>query len=146
MHSKPKFLIFFLRISLGWMFFYSGLTKILDAKWTAKGFLANAKTFPGLYDWFASPQNMAWVDFVNKWGQLAIGLALLLGVFVGFAAACGAAMMALYYFPGLKFPFVGADMVLIDEHIIYILALLLLIRLRAGKVFGLGSIFGRSLY
>lgn len=146
MHGKPKILIFLLRIAMGWVFFYSGLIKVLDPKWTAKGFLAGAKTFTNFYHWLSLPQNIVWVDFMNKWGQLAIGAALMLGIFVSFASICGAAMMALYYFPVLSFPFAGEQGVLIDIHIIYILVLLLLMRLKAGRVFGLSSIFGRSLY
>lgn len=145
LHGKPKIFIFLLRISLGWIFFYSGLTKILDKTWSAKGFLLSAKTFPGLYEWFASEQNILWVDFLNRWGQLLIGVALLLGIFVGVAGFAGAAMMALYYFPGLEFPYVEHGF-LVDEHVIYFLAFFLLIRLRAGRIFGLNSIFGRSQY
>lgn len=146
MHGKPKFLIFFLRVTLGWVFFYSGLIKILDKNWTSKGFLLSAKTFPGFYEWFASPQNLSWVDFVNKWGQMLIGAALILGVFVGLAAFFGAVLMALYYFPGLQFPYVANNLVLIDEHVIYALAFLLLARLRAGRVFGFNAFFGRTMY
>ncbi|MCL5435549.1 MAG: DoxX family protein [Patescibacteria group bacterium] len=144
-HGRPKILILLLRVSLGWMFFYSGLIKILDKTWSSKGFLVSAKTFPGFYSWFTSPQNLPWVDFLNKWGQLLIGAALILGVFVGIAALAGAVLMALYYFPGLQFPYVENG-VLIDLHVIYLLALLMLSRLRAGRIWGLNSFFGRSLY
>ncbi|MBI4054272.1 MAG: DoxX family membrane protein [Candidatus Doudnabacteria bacterium] len=146
MQGRPKFLILLLRVSMGWVFFYSGVIKVLDKKWSAKGFLESAQTFPDFYQWFASPANLYWVDFLNKWGQVAIGGALILGIFVGFAAIAGVALMALYYLPGLDFPFVGSHALLVDEHIVYILALLLLVRLRAGKVFGISQLFGRSLY
>jgi len=146
LHGKPKLLIFFLRITLGWVFFYSGLIKILDKDWSSKQFLLSAKSFSGFYEWFASAQNLPWVDFVNKWGQMLIGAALILGVFVGLAAFFGAALMVLYYFPGLQFPYVANNLVLIDEHVIYALALLLLARLRAGRIFGLNSFFGRALF
>lgn len=145
MHGKPKIFIFLLRVSLGWIFFYSGLTKILDKSWSSKGFLASAKTFPELFQWFASPQNLVWVDFVNKWGQLLIGTALILGVFIGLAGFFGALLMLLYYFPGLHFPFVTNGFI-VDEHIIYAIVFLLLVRLKAGRIFGLSSIFGRTTY
>lgn len=141
MHARPKLLIFLLRVSLGWIFFYSGLMKILDRSWSAKGFLRTAKTFPELFQWFAQPQNILWVDMANKWGQVLIGTALILGVAVPIAAVAGVLLMVLYYFPGLRFPYVGQQGFLIDQHVIYALALLLLMRLRAGNYWGLGSLW-----
>ena len=135
--------MFLLRISLGWIFFYSGITKIFNSAWSAKGFLEAAKTLPDLFALLASPQNIGWVNFVNEWGQLLIGAALILGVFASAAAWSAILLMLLYYLPGLNFPYV-ANGYLIDEHIIFILALLILIRTRAGKFFSLGSIFRSS--
>lgn len=146
MYGKPKILLFLLRVGMGWIFFYSGITKIFDSKWSSKSFLLQAKTFPELFRWFASPANIGWVDFLNKWGELAIGAALILGVFMGIAAFSGILLMVLYYLPGLSFPFVGTSFYIVDEHIIYILVLLLLARLKAGKIFGLSQIFGRAYY
>lgn len=146
MYGKPNFLIFLLRLSLGWLFFYSGLTKVMDKTWTAKPFLEAAKTWPELFGWLASPDNIGWVNLVNSWGQLLIGAALILGIFVGVAAFAGFLLMLLYYLPILDFPRVGEHGYLVDEHIIYALALVLLIRLRAGRFFGLSWFFGRSVF
>jgi len=145
MYGKPKFITLLLRLSLGWVFFYSGLTKILNSDWTAKGYLEGAQTLGGFFTWLASPQNITWVNFLNEWGQLAIGVALILGVFVNYASFFGAAMVILYYFPVLDFPFVENGF-LIDDHIIYALAFLLLIRLRAGRSYSIMSFFGRHPY
>jgi|SRR3989344_2311428 len=142
MHSRPKILIVLLRLSLGWMFLYSGITKILDAEWTSKGFLENAQTFSGFFDWLAQPQNLQWVDMANAWGQALIGAGLMLGVFTTLSAAAGVLLMFLYYLPGLDFPFVEHS-ILVDEHVIYSLSLLLLIRLRAGRDYSIGSLFSR---
>ena len=145
MYGKPKFIILLLRFSLGWIFFYSGLTKVLDPEWTASGYLENAGTFSGFFEWLASPQNITWINFLNEWGQIAIGAALILGIFVNYASFFGALMMALYYLPVLDFPFVKNGF-LIDDHIIYALAFLLLIRLRAGRSYSIMSFFGRHPY
>ena len=145
MYGKPKFIIFSLRLVMGWLFFYSGITKILDPDWTAAGLLQNASTFSGFFAWLASPKNITWINFLNEWGQLAIGVALILGVFVSYASFFGALMMGLYYLPGLDFPFVEHGF-LIDEHIIYALLFLLLIRLRAGRIYSISSLFGRNPY
>lgn len=126
-----------LRLSLGWIFFYSGITKILDTDWTAAGYLVGAKTFPALFQWFALPQNIGWVNFVNEWGLTIIGLALILGLFVRYAAFAGVVLMALYYLPILAFPYPNAHSFVVDEHIIYALALFFLAFVEAGKVYGL---------
>jgi len=142
MYGRPKFLLFLLRVSMGWIFFYSGLSKILSGNWTAKAYLENAQTFSNLYAWFASPANIGWVDFVNQWGQLLIGAALILGVFVRSASFGGILLMILYYFPVLDFPAVGEHAFLVDEHVIYALVLMLLIRFKAGSFYSLRSPFG----
>lgn len=119
---------------------------MLQDGWTAKGYLMNATSFSGLFEWLAQPQNLIWVDFLNKWGVMALGLALVFGVFVNFVAVLGILLMVLYYLPGFDFPYAGEHSLLIDEHVIYSLALFLLIRLRAGKDFGIKSLFGGSSY
>ncbi len=136
MNQSIKKIIFFLRIVLGWLFFYSAITKIMDPHWSAAGFLASARTLPQLYNWFASPQNIEWVNALNTWGQLAIGASLLSGTLVRFASYGGIGMMVLYYLPGLHFPYVGKSGYLIDEHIIFILLFLLFIYSNAGKFWG----------
>ena len=45
--------------------------------------------------------------------------------------------MALYYLPILNFPYVGDHSFLVDEHVIYALALWLLIKTDAGKYKGM---------
>jgi len=110
----------FLRIALGVFFLYAGLSKVLDPQWTAAGYLGAAKTFPDIFSWFASAGNIGWVDFLNEWGLTAIGAALILGVYVRWASLAGSALMVLYYFPILDFPYVGEHAFIIDDHIIYI--------------------------
>jgi thiosulfate dehydrogenase [quinone] large subunit len=128
--------VFLLRVCLGVLFFYAGLSKILDSEWTAAGFLASSKTFSSFYAWFASAANIAWVDFLNQWGLFLIGLALIFGLLTRIASFAAILLMLLYYFPGLDFPYVDHGF-LVDDHIIYIFALFLLISLRAGQYFGL---------
>lgn len=120
---------------MGWMFFYAGITKVLDPTWSAEKYLQGAKSFSGFYAWLASAQNIDWVNFLNEWGLTLIGAALLCGAFTKLASYFGMLLMALYYFPGLEFPYIGHGL-LVDEHIIYIFALLLLVELNAGQFWG----------
>ncbi len=139
MKKEPKVIIFLLRLTLAWIFLYSSISKIIANDWTSANFLKEASTLKPLFDWFASPQNIGWVDFLNIYGQLALGIALLLGIFLPVAAIGGVAMMTLYYLAQLHFPYVGRGtlFLLIDDHVIYSLCLLLLWKVDAGRYLGL---------
>ncbi|HEY4489894.1 MAG TPA: DoxX family membrane protein [Candidatus Paceibacterota bacterium] len=132
-----KYSLLLLRLSLGFYFAYAGLSKILNPEWTAAGFLKGAQTFKSLYAWFALPANIGWVNFINEWGLLVVGVLLILGFWVRYASIAGIVFMALYYFPSLNFPLAGEHAYIIDEHIIYITALLTLIAGQAGNYLGL---------
>ncbi len=132
-----KLSILLLRLGLGWLFLYAGISKILDPAWTSAGYLKGTKTFTGLYAWFATPANIGWVDFLNEWGLTLIGISLILGIAVRWSSLAGIALMALYYFPVLEFPYVSDHSYIVDEHIIYILAFLVLYFGKAGGYWGL---------
>jgi len=145
MSDKQKNIILGLRIALGLLFLYAGISKVVDPTWTAAGFLKGAKTFHWLYAWFGSPMNIGWVNFVNEWGLTLLGICLITGLFIPYASWVGIAFMLLYFFPTFHFPFAGEHSVLVDEHIIYILVLLLFIATDAGLFSGLDSIlFGKQ--
>lgn len=137
MKLSSQICTFLFRIALGWLFFYAGITKIINSDWSAAGYLQGAKTLTGLYHWFAQPDILPVINFINEWGLLLLGLSLLMGVFVRLSSIFGAILMLLYYFPVLEFPYIGRNSFLVDEHIIYALALLLLAALRAGRMWGL---------
>jgi len=128
--------IAFLRIVLGWLFFWAGITKVVNPEWTAKGYLMGAKTFSGLYQWLASAGNIGWVNFLNEWGLTLVGVSLILGIGVRLSSILGASIMVLYWLPVLEFPYVEHGFI-VDDHIIYAAALLLLAALKAGRYYGL---------
>lgn len=125
-----------LRITTGWMFFYAGITKVTNPAWSAEGYLKGAKTFHALFAWFASPALLPYVNFVNEWGLTLLGAALILGMGVRFSSILGAILMLLYYFPILDGWYPNAHSFIVDEHVIYAAALLLLAAVRAGRVWG----------
>jgi thiosulfate dehydrogenase [quinone] large subunit len=96
-----------------------------------------AKTFAWFYNLLASPSLLPFVDFLNKWGLTLIGLSLILGVFSKLSSLLGAILMLLYYFPILQFPYPNPHSFIVDEHIIYLLSLVLLYFLDADKHYGL---------
>ena len=139
MNTAQKVPLFLLRISLGWMFFYAGITKVLDPSWTSKAYISGAKLLPELYAYLLQPNILPLVDLANKWGLTLIGIALIIGFWSRVASLLGVVLMILYYIPILDFPHPNTHSYIVDEHVVYICALLVLAGFNSGKVWGLGS-------
>lgn len=137
MSNGQKFWLFVLRVSMGWVMFYAGITKVLNPAWSAAGYLGAAKTFPAFYAWFLRPDILPFTNFFNEWGLTLLGVSLILGIGVRFGSVLGAALMLLYYFPVLTFPYIGQNSYIVDDHIIYALVLLYFAAVRAGRYWGL---------
>jgi uncharacterized membrane protein YphA (DoxX/SURF4 family) len=98
--SKPVLWIFtIVRILVGWHFLYEGLSKIIAGNWSSAPFLAGSKWIfgPVFNAMAASPAITGIIDFLNIWGMILIGIALIVGVFIRFASASGALMLLLYF-------------------------------------------------
>lgn len=137
MNISQRTALFVLRLAMGWLMLYAGITKVLNPQWSAAGYLKGAKMFAGLYQLLLNPSVLPIVNFVNEWGLTLLGVSLILGIFVRLSSALGAVLMLLYYFPVLTFPYAGEHSYIIDDHIIYALVLLLFAAMRAGKTWGL---------
>ncbi|OHB23047.1 MAG: hypothetical protein A2939_05685 [Parcubacteria group bacterium RIFCSPLOWO2_01_FULL_48_18] len=137
MAQFQKISLFLLRVSMGWLMFYAGITKILNPTWSAAGYLKGAKTFTGFYQWLLSPDILPTINFVNEWGLALLGVSLIFGVFVRLSSVLGAVLMLLYYFVILDFPHPNAFSYIVDEHVIYALVLIFFAATRAGRVWGL---------
>lgn len=103
-----------LRMVIGWHFLYEGWTKVIDPNWTAAGYLKGSSgplgpMFRALAD---RASVMPVVDALNTIGLLAVGLGLMLGVFIRPAAWAGIGMLALYYlaYPPFFTPFANLGM------------------------------------
>lgn len=132
---------FLLRISMAWIFAWSGFDKLVT-DFSAAGFLTNATSGP-LGGWFQSlGTNEMALDVINPlviWGQILIGLALALGLFTRFALFWAGVMMMMFYlaqFPPENNPFM-------DDHLIYIIVFILLGALGAGRILGLDALVER---
>lgn len=136
--------VFLLRIAMGWIFLYSGITKLLNPEWSAKSYLMSAKTFSSFYAMLAGSQYLERVDFINVWGQTWIGAMLILGLGVFLASIAGFIMVIMYYFPVLEFPYIGSHYYIVDEHIIYALVFLVFIWLSAGQYWGIDGFIWKS--
>lgn len=141
MNRSIKITIALLRVGMGWLFFYAGITKVLDPTWTSQGYLEHAVSFPRFFELLASPQFIPVVDFLNMWGLTLIGAALITGFSTRLVSSLGMLLMFLYWLPVLNFPLVGEHSFLVDDHIMYILVLAVLYATRAGRFYGLSKKF-----
>lgn len=126
-----------LRVTLGWLFLYAGVTKVLDPAWSAEGYIRGAKTFAPFFMWLAAPGRIAFINFINEWGLVLLGVSLIFGIAVRLSSWFGALLMVLYYLVVLDFPRIAPHSYLVDEHIIYALVLIYFALVRAGRVYGL---------
>ena len=127
-----------LRVALGAVFLYAGVTKFGD--WSAAGYLAGA-TGP-LASWFQSMAGNAFIDSLNAWGLTLVGVCLILGIFVRPASFFGALIMLLYYLANF---YENTAHGLIDNHVILILVLLMFISGGVGHVLGLDGLIHDNL-
>jgi thiosulfate dehydrogenase [quinone] large subunit len=126
-----------LRLTMGWIFIYSGIDKLVT-NFSAAGFLVHSTQGP-LGGWFQDlGTNQAALDIINPlviWGQILIGITLTFGIFTRGGLFWGAVMVFLFYlsqFPPATNPFM-------DEHLVYIVVFALLGALGAGRIFGLDA-------
>ncbi|MFH0898763.1 MAG: DoxX family membrane protein [bacterium] len=131
---------FILRLFIGLEFFISGWTKIFDPEgWSAVSYLAGA-TGP-FVELFQSMAGSVFVDYLNMYGLLLIGLALILGAFVRPASFFGFVLMVLYYFAQFEQNTING---LIDRHVIHALIFILFFFGAFGHVWGLDALFERQ--
>lgn len=152
-----------LRIALGYIFLWSFLDKLFglgfstcrdkvtdvisggcSQSWAhggspTEGFLGQATTGP-FKDFYHNLAGQAWVDWLFMIGLLIIGLGLLLGIWVRFAAFAGIAMVLLMW-SALLWP---ANSPGVDEHIIYAIALFGIALVDENQVWGLRSWWAKT--
>ena len=136
--GMQKFFLVLSRVTIGWMFFYAGITKVLSPQWSAEGYLKGAKSFVWFFQALLDPNILPIINIMNKWGLTLLGVSLIVGLFVRFSSILGVMLMALYYL-ALSFPHPNAHSYIVDEHIIYISILLFFASISAGRVFGMDS-------
>ena len=150
--SRPISLILLgLRLALGWHFLYEGVAKLLIPGWTSAPYLLLSHgTFSGFFHWLgSSPGLLRAVDFLNIWGLILIGLALIVGCFCRVASASGIVLLALYYFAHP--PFIQSDFripleghyLVIDKNFVEALALLVFLVLPSDQLWGVGRLLER---
>lgn len=132
-----------LRLSMGWLFIYSGvnhlLTEIDTGEMSTTGYLLFATKGP-FQEFFSSLAGNSIVNGLVVWGLILIGLALILGVFVRFSSVMGSVMLVLFYlsaFPPEHNPFM-------DDHIVEVLVFAALAIFGAGRILGLDYLLEKT--
>lgn len=141
-----------LRMLIGWHFFYEGVAKITNPYWTSAGYLQESQGwFSGIFQLLSSsPGVLTTVDYLNQWGLLLIGLALLTGIFVRTATWAGIVILALYYlaappFPGMEYaiPAEGSYLI-VNKLLIEIAAFLVILGFPTAHLFGLEQFWAKK--
>jgi thiosulfate dehydrogenase [quinone] large subunit len=137
-----------LRIIIGWHYLYEGLAKLIKSNWSASGFLLQARgPLAGFFHWIAnSPEVLAYVNLMNIWGLILIGLGLMLGCFTRIATVAGLLLILLYYL--CNPPFVGyfyslpaeGSYLIVNKNLVEAAALLVVLVLHAGRYYGIDQI------
>ena len=134
-----------LRVAIGWHLLYEGMVKLLNPNWSSIGYLMDSKgVFAGLFHAMASnPDVLQFVDFINVWGLILTGVALILGLFTRAAVFGGIALLSLYYLshPALlnvsyAVPSEGSYMI-VNKNLIEIITLIVLLLFPTWKEVGL---------
>jgi thiosulfate dehydrogenase [quinone] large subunit len=151
-----------LRIALGFVFLWAFLDKAFGFGYATpearawvnggsptKGFLSGVDVGP-FQDTFHSWAGEAWADWLFMLGLLGIGIALLTGVTLRISAASGTVLMALMWaaeWPLAKVTSAGEPSMstnpIVDYHVVYAIALIVLALLAAGRTWGFGKAWAK---
>jgi thiosulfate dehydrogenase [quinone] large subunit len=150
-----------LRIGVGIIFLWAGLEKVMAPEpWSAAGFLqfgtagslgwpfvtgeiAEGTIFnPTQAFWAGLATNEAVMSVINilvPFGQIGIGIGLILGLLTRFSAAMGTLMMLSFFIAAWDFEF-G----IVNQHLTYALVTAFLGLIGAGNYYGLDRSLGES--
>jgi thiosulfate dehydrogenase [quinone] large subunit len=136
-HSLSAWFVLSLRLMMGYAFAYSGFTKIMDGGFTAGGYLThsaatNGNPFADVFAWMGStPWFVEFANVAVPWGELLIGVGLLVGGLTRLAAFFGALMMLLFYFGNWE-----VSHGVINGDFAYMLVFLSVAAFGAGRILG----------
>lgn len=146
--TVQKWALVVLRVLIGWHFMYEGVAKFLKGNWSAAGYLSQSRGFLApVFQWMAdSTSVMSVVNQLNIWGLMAIGLALILGVFTRLSALSGMFLILLYYLANP--PFIGfyysipmeGNYMIVNKNLVEFAALFLIAVSYSGRYAGLDRI------
>ena len=106
-HNRIVAVLFtLLRIYIGFKWVTAGFGKISSGGFDAGGFIQMAAESPTVPGWWAAfletvaLPNQALFSFMVMWGELLVGIALIVGIFTNFPALMGVTMNLSFLFSG----------------------------------------------
>jgi len=137
------------RIIIGWHFLYEGVSKIITEGWSSAPYLAGSKwIFAPLFNWMASNSAITGIiDFINIWGLILAGLALMFGLFTRWASIGGAIMLFFYFvaYPPIPGYMSGVpaegNYLWVNRNLIELFVLITFVFLSPGYLFGLDRLY-----
>ncbi len=151
-YSKVQlFTLVLLRMLIGWHLLYEGFVKLVSSGWTSASFLSESQwIFSGLSSWIISHDGvLQFVDILNTWGLIAIGLGLILGFFARIASISGAILLCIYYLNnppliGIEYSIASeGNYLIVSKTLIEAAALWLLAIFPTSQQFGLDQFIAR---
>jgi len=142
-YTKPQlYLLVLLRVIIGYHFLFEGINKLFSAAWSSEGFLVQSNwIFSDLFKFIASsPTLLAIADFLNIWGQILIGLGLLVGLFSKYAAYAGALLLLLYY---VAYPPFVEGYTFVDRNLLEFFGLLMIALFQTSQIIGLDGLISK---
>jgi uncharacterized membrane protein YphA (DoxX/SURF4 family) len=137
-----------IRIMIGWHFLYEGMVKLLDPRWSSGPYLMQSRwLLSDFFHWMAqNPAVLQVVDYLNIWGLILIGSALILGIFTRVACFTGVLLLGLYYVANPPFGAYGFGIseghyLFVNKTLIEMAALVLLGLFPAEALIGLDRLF-----
>lgn len=152
-NNKAQKFLGLLRLVMGWIFLWAffdklfglGFSTTLPNAWInggspTAGFLQFAVHGP-FADFYHSLAGSALVDWLFMLGILFVGVSLMFGIFMKLGGFAGVLILFLMYTAvGLS----PVNNLFIDEHIVYILVLIILVLTNSGQYLGLARRWGNS--
>lgn len=152
-YSNPQLIgLVLLRVAIGWHFLFEGLAKISNPNWTSYLYLMDSKglfenVFKALAD---NEKSLVFIDNLNIWGLVIIGLLLMLGLFTKQITIAAIALLSLYYLSHPPFfnldyamPSTGSYWI-VDKTLIEIFALVVILVFPTSKEIGLDRLISKK--
>lgn len=142
--------VVFLRLLIGWHFFYEGVIKLYNPEWTSFGYLASAQgPLKQVFAAMANESMINWVDSLNVVALIVVGLTFILGVFEKKGAIVGIGLLAMYYLAHPPFPWLvqlntEGNYWFVNKNLIELAACLVIYQLPTGDYFGLNRVFKKN--
>lgn len=136
-YSKTTTIILvLLRLVVGYHFLYEGVNKLFIPNWSAAPFLLQSNwLFAEFFHFIANNETLlAIINIINIWGQIFVGISLLIGLFSSVAALFGAILILSYY---IAVPPFANGIIFVDRNLLEFFAFIIIVVFPTSNRIGL---------